>query len=75
MNRYFSNTDDIFDEVSPAIERAGLKANCLGGGKIIHDPEKKTLNVFGESTVNYQPLLYYKFIFDSLQFCFKKEAA
>lgn len=43
---------DIFDEVTPAIEAAGLTADCLGGGRILHEPEKKTIKVFGYSTVS-----------------------
>lgn len=40
---------DIFDEVAPAIEEQGLDCECLGGGRILHDPSKKKIEIFGYS--------------------------
>ncbi|XP_045191336.2 14 kDa phosphohistidine phosphatase-like isoform X2 [Mercenaria mercenaria] len=40
---------DIFDEVTPAIEEAGLDCECLGGGRIHHDTSKKKIEIFGYS--------------------------
>ncbi|KYM76361.1 Sex-regulated protein janus-A [Atta colombica] len=41
---------DIFDEVEEQIKKyAGLQANCLGGGKIEHDPDEKIIRVYGSS--------------------------
>ncbi len=42
---------DILDKVSPALEKQGLELDCVGGGRILHDPDKKSLKVFGYSTV------------------------
>ena len=40
---------DIYDMVRPAIEKDGLDCECVGGGRILHDSEKKTIQVFGYS--------------------------
>ncbi|XP_017310865.1 14 kDa phosphohistidine phosphatase [Ictalurus punctatus] len=40
----------IFEKLIPAMDTLGLECTCLGGGKIEHDSNKKTLRVFGEST-------------------------
>ncbi|XP_066946652.1 14 kDa phosphohistidine phosphatase-like isoform X2 [Macrobrachium rosenbergii] len=40
---------DVYDKVAPAIEKLGLDCECLGGGRILHDAEKKTIEVFGYS--------------------------
>ena len=48
-------TGDIYDEVAPGIEPLGLDCECLGGGRILHDPDKKTLKVFGYSQVSIRP--------------------
>lgn len=40
---------DIFEEIAPAIEDVGLDCECLGGGRIIHDPGKKKIEIFGYS--------------------------
>lgn len=42
--------DNIFQKIKPAVEKQGLKAEVLGGGKIVFDSGKKSINVFGEST-------------------------
>ncbi|CAL7947804.1 unnamed protein product [Xylocopa violacea] len=41
---------DIFDDVNEEIKLiAGLRANCLGGGRIEHYPTEKTIKVYGYS--------------------------
>ncbi|XP_029659388.1 14 kDa phosphohistidine phosphatase-like [Formica exsecta] len=41
---------DIFDKVDEEIKQhAGLQANCVGGGRIEHDPDEKTIKVYGYS--------------------------
>ncbi|XP_013388841.1 14 kDa phosphohistidine phosphatase [Lingula anatina] len=40
---------DIYDEVEPSIEGLGLDCECVGGGRMIHDPDKKSIQVFGYS--------------------------
>jgi len=42
---------DIYDEVAPTIEDAGLDCECVGGGRILHDPGKKKIEIFGYSQV------------------------
>ncbi|XP_029166425.1 14 kDa phosphohistidine phosphatase-like [Nylanderia fulva] len=41
---------DIFDKINEEIKKhPGLQTNCLGGGRIEHDPDNKTIKVFGYS--------------------------
>ncbi|KAH0953609.1 hypothetical protein HN011_000101 [Eciton burchellii] len=41
---------DIFEEVNGRIkEHSGLQANCVGGGRIEHDPDEKTIKIYGYS--------------------------
>jgi phosphohistidine phosphatase len=40
---------DIYDECDLQLEELGLMCQCVGGGKIIHDAAKKTLEVYGKS--------------------------
>ncbi|CAF93405.1 unnamed protein product, partial [Tetraodon nigroviridis] len=40
----------IFEKVGPAVEALGLECECLGGGKMEHNSQEKTIRVFGEST-------------------------
>ncbi|XP_076627773.1 14 kDa phosphohistidine phosphatase isoform X2 [Colletes latitarsis] len=41
---------DIFDIITSQLaENRSLQAECLGGGRIVHDPDEKTLNVYGYS--------------------------
>lgn len=42
--------DNIFQKIKPTLEEKGLKAEVLGGGKIVFESDKKSINVFGEST-------------------------
>ncbi|KAF3420341.1 hypothetical protein E2986_12552 [Frieseomelitta varia] len=47
---FFSVSADIFDEVGDQIKSIpGLRAKCLGGGRIEHDPDEKTIKVYGYS--------------------------
>lgn len=40
---------DIYDKVAPAIEQSGLDCECVGGGRINHNPDTKTIEVYGYS--------------------------
>ncbi|XP_025265709.1 sex-regulated protein janus-A-like isoform X1 [Camponotus floridanus] len=41
---------NIFDKVDGEIKKlVGLRANCVGGGRIEHDPDEKTIKVYGYS--------------------------
>ena len=42
-------TADILDEISPNLEESGLSYDCIGGGRIEHDSNKKTILVYGYS--------------------------
>ena len=46
-------TGDIYDKVQEALAKKGMDTECLGGGRIVHDPDKKTILVFGYSQVKY----------------------
>jgi len=48
---------NIFDKVDEEIKKlVGLRANCVGGGRIEHDPDEKTIKVYGYSQVS--PRIY-----------------
>lgn len=40
---------DILDSVDEELNKAGYDCKCLGGGRIKHTPEEKTLLVYGYS--------------------------
>lgn len=40
---------DIFDLVEPSIEKLKCKAECVGGGRIRHDPSVKSILIYGYS--------------------------
>ncbi|XP_017789414.1 PREDICTED: sex-regulated protein janus-A-like [Habropoda laboriosa] len=41
---------DIFDVVEKELKKiGGLRCKCLGGGRIEHDPDERTLKVYGYS--------------------------
>lgn len=48
--RYGIISGDILDEITPALENK-YTFDCVGGGRIIHDPDKKHIEVFGYSQV------------------------
>lgn len=41
----------MYDFLDANLEVDGISCECVGGGKITHDPEKKSIIVFGESQV------------------------
>ncbi|XP_021375310.1 14 kDa phosphohistidine phosphatase-like [Mizuhopecten yessoensis] len=40
---------DIYDIVETAIEEKGLDCECVGGGRIDHDPGNKRIKIYGYS--------------------------
>ncbi|XP_050731821.1 14 kDa phosphohistidine phosphatase-like [Eriocheir sinensis] len=40
---------DVYDRVTPNIEALGLDCECVGGGRICHQPEEKSIKVYGYS--------------------------
>ncbi|XP_015908841.1 14 kDa phosphohistidine phosphatase [Parasteatoda tepidariorum] len=40
---------DIYEVTTPAIEALGLECECVGGGRIKHNPSEKTIHVYGYS--------------------------
>ena len=42
---------DIYDDLDIQLDEIGLVCECLGGGKIYHDPVDLTLEISGESEV------------------------
>ncbi|XP_053630604.1 14 kDa phosphohistidine phosphatase isoform X4 [Cherax quadricarinatus] len=40
---------DVYDQVVPGIEKLGLDCECVGGGRIQHNPDTKTIEVYGYS--------------------------
>lgn len=45
---------DIYDKVQEELEAVGFDTECLGGGRILHDPSKRSIQVYGYSQVCYQ---------------------
>lgn len=52
LKKFLLLADHIFEKVGPAVEALGLDCECLGGGKMEHNSQEKTIRVFGESTVS-----------------------
>ncbi|XP_041064613.1 14 kDa phosphohistidine phosphatase isoform X2 [Carcharodon carcharias] len=44
--------NNIFEKLSPEMEKLELECKCLGGGKIDHNSKQKKIRVFGISMVN-----------------------
>lgn len=42
---------DIYERVSASCQGLGLDTECLGGGRIDHNPSKKTIKVYDKSQV------------------------
>lgn len=42
---------DVYDKVQEEMTLLGLDTECLGGGRILHEPAKKSIEVFGYSQV------------------------
>lgn len=40
---------DILDKVTPSITKFNCTASCVGGGRIRHDPEAKSIFIYGYS--------------------------
>jgi len=40
---------DVYDQVWERLEGLGIETECMGGGRITHDPEKKQIKIFGYS--------------------------
>lgn len=41
--------NDIYEEVSSSLDALGLDTECLGGGRINHQPAEKKILVYGYS--------------------------
>lgn len=61
---------DVYDEVCPDIEGKGLDCECVGGGRIEHDPVKKKLQIYGYSQVSHRCVQLYlcRFITCNVQY-------
>ena len=42
---------DIYDYLDANLEVDGISCECVGGGQIKHDPDDKSIEVFGKSQV------------------------
>ena len=40
---------DILEECRPSLNALGFSAECIGGGRIMHNPAEKEINVYGYS--------------------------
>jgi len=40
---------DVYDDVMERLDGLGIETECMGGGRITHEPEKKQIKVFGYS--------------------------
>ena len=48
---YFYYSADVYDSTWQRLEPLGVETECLGGGRIIHEPDKKHIKVYGYSQV------------------------
>lgn len=48
---YIFNLADIYERASTSCQGLGLDTECLGGGRIDHNPEAKRIKVYGYSQV------------------------
>ena len=46
-----SHTGDIYEEVYAGVTPLGLDVECVGGGRILHEPDEKKIFVYGYSQV------------------------
>jgi len=63
----------IYDELDAHLESLGLTCECLGGGKIEHNPQEKSITIFGSSQVMCAVVLLLTYIYNgyiTLLFCF-----
>lgn len=42
---------DVYDNTWQRLEPLGIDTECLGGGRILHEPDKKHIRVYGYSQV------------------------
>ncbi|XP_076458713.1 14 kDa phosphohistidine phosphatase-like [Babylonia areolata] len=40
---------DIYDRLDASLEAEGINCECVGGGKIKHNPDEHSIEVFGKS--------------------------
>ena len=62
---------DIYDEVEENLRARGLDAQCLGGGRIRHDPGQKYIKVYGYSMGKENLPLDYISCHTNMGFCHK----
>lgn len=55
---FYCNVADIYEEVSSSLKALGLETECIGGGRINHNPYTKKLKVYGYSQVSGAEILY-----------------
>jgi hypothetical protein len=48
----FSDLADIYDHVEDELKSYRFELDCIGGGRILHEPEKRSLFVYGYSQVD-----------------------
>lgn len=46
FKRCFCISADVYDDVSPDIESKGLDCECVGGGRIEHDSQEETADLW-----------------------------
>ena len=50
---------DIYEKVSAGLEQGGeLECECVGGGRILHEPVHETIEVYGYSQVRRSRYFY-----------------
>ena len=49
--KVFFSTADIYEDLYERVKKKGLDTECMGGGRILHEAEKKTITVYGYSQV------------------------
>lgn len=54
LSLFFFLAADIYDKVQEELEAVGFDTECLGGGRIMHDSDKRSIQVYGYSQVCYQ---------------------
>jgi len=42
---------DILDQIDMDLKGKSIETDCIGGGRIFHEPEKKSILVYGYSQV------------------------
>ena len=48
---FLFNSADVYDNTWQRLEPLGIDTECLGGGRILHEPDKKHIRVYGYSQV------------------------